>query len=136
MEADALSQLSMGTIAHVKDSKKELVRDVHRLTQLGDLLVDSNEGGVIVKIGSESSLILDVKAMQDLDPIMVDLKKSVSEKAIEAFSPWGDGVLRYQVRLCIPNVDEIRKLTVLDILFTREQPRSTAIYRRSIGRIR
>ena len=29
--ADALSQLSMGSVAHVEDEKKELVRDVHRL---------------------------------------------------------------------------------------------------------
>ncbi|KAH0689080.1 hypothetical protein KY289_016438 [Solanum tuberosum] len=34
MVADALSRLSMGSIAHVEDEKKELVRDVHRLARL------------------------------------------------------------------------------------------------------
>ncbi|KAH0636244.1 hypothetical protein KY285_035987 [Solanum tuberosum] len=32
--ADSLSRLSMGSVAHVEDEKKELVRDVHRLAQL------------------------------------------------------------------------------------------------------
>ncbi|WMV08365.1 hypothetical protein MTR67_001750 [Solanum verrucosum] len=49
--ADALSQLSMGSIAHVGDDKKELVCDVHRLARLCICLVDSNEGSVVVHNG-------------------------------------------------------------------------------------
>uniref|UniRef100_M1BW27 Gag-pol polyprotein n=1 Tax=Solanum tuberosum TaxID=4113 RepID=M1BW27_SOLTU len=45
---DALSRLSMGSVAHVEDEKKELVCDVHRLAQLGVQLVDSTKGGVVV----------------------------------------------------------------------------------------
>ncbi|WMV08378.1 hypothetical protein MTR67_001763 [Solanum verrucosum] len=75
--------MSMGSIAHVRDDKKELVCDVHRLARL------------------------DVKPKQDLDPVLVDLKKSVSEKAI-GFLPRENGVIRYQGRLCVPNVDELR----------------------------
>ena len=33
--ADALSRLSMGSVSHVEDGKKELVHDVHRLAHLG-----------------------------------------------------------------------------------------------------
>ena len=33
--ADALSRLSMGSVAHVEEERKELVKDVHRLTPLG-----------------------------------------------------------------------------------------------------
>ncbi|KAH0680946.1 hypothetical protein KY285_021901 [Solanum tuberosum] len=40
---DALSILSMGSVDHVEDEKKELVRDVHRLARLGVLLVDSTK---------------------------------------------------------------------------------------------
>ncbi|WMV55304.1 hypothetical protein MTR67_048689 [Solanum verrucosum] len=32
---DALSRLSIGSVAHVEEDKKELVRDVHRLARLG-----------------------------------------------------------------------------------------------------
>ena len=31
MVADALSRMSMGSVAHVANGKKELVKDVHRL---------------------------------------------------------------------------------------------------------
>jgi len=68
--SDALSQLSMGSVSHVEDNKKELVRDVHRLDRLGVRLVDSYEGGVVVQNGSESSFVFDVKVKQDLDPIL------------------------------------------------------------------
>ncbi|WMV50565.1 hypothetical protein MTR67_043950 [Solanum verrucosum] len=73
----------MGSVAYVEDSKKELVSDVDRLTRLGVCLVGSNEGGVIVQNGMKYPLFSDVKAKQDLDSILVDLKKSVFENAIE-----------------------------------------------------
>ncbi|KAH0706325.1 hypothetical protein KY289_011401 [Solanum tuberosum] len=84
--ADALSRLSMGIVAHVEDEKKELVRDVHRLAQLGVQLVNSTKGGVMVHNGSESSFVMDVKSKQGLVPILVELKESVLKKSIEAFS--------------------------------------------------
>ena len=32
--ADALSRLSMGSVAHVEEKRKDLVKDVHRLARL------------------------------------------------------------------------------------------------------
>ncbi|WMV57767.1 hypothetical protein MTR67_051152 [Solanum verrucosum] len=52
--------------------------------------------GVIVQNRLESSLVSDVKAKQDIDLILVELKKLVSEKSIEAFSKGEDGILCYQ----------------------------------------
>ncbi|KAH0709388.1 hypothetical protein KY284_010815 [Solanum tuberosum] len=89
--ADPLSRLSMGSVAHVEDEKKELVRDVHRLAR------------------SESSFVADVKSKQHLDPILMELKESVPNTSVEAFSQGGDGVLRYQVRLCVPDVDGLKE---------------------------
>ncbi|WMV54834.1 hypothetical protein MTR67_048219 [Solanum verrucosum] len=45
--------------------KKELVRDVHRLSRLGISLVDSSEGSVVVHNGFESSYVSDVNCKQD-----------------------------------------------------------------------
>lgn len=50
---DALSRLSMLSVALVDDDRKELTRDVHILAQSGDRLVDSSKGGVMVNKGSE-----------------------------------------------------------------------------------
>ncbi|KAH0734704.1 hypothetical protein KY285_010411 [Solanum tuberosum] len=95
--ADALSRLSMGSVAHVEEEKKELVRDVHRLARLGVQLVDSTKGGFMVHHSSESSFVVDVKAKQHLDPILMELKESVLNKSIEVFSQGGDGELREKI---------------------------------------
>ncbi|WMV54907.1 hypothetical protein MTR67_048292 [Solanum verrucosum] len=91
--ADALSRLSMGSVAQVDDDRKELARDVHRLALLGVRLVDSDKGGVMVHNGFESSFVKDVKAKQCLDPTLVKLKEMVLKKSIEAFSQWRYGYL-------------------------------------------
>ena len=82
---------------------------MHRLSHLRVRLVDSNDGKVLVQKGSQSSLVNDVKAKQDLDPKLVELKKLVVEKNIEGFSLKEDGVLRYQDRFCVPDVDGLRE---------------------------
>ncbi|WMV58741.1 hypothetical protein MTR67_052126, partial [Solanum verrucosum] len=93
-------------VAHVKDEKKELIRDVHRLARL------------------------DVKSKQDLDPIIIELKESVLNKSIEAFFQGGDRVLRYQGRLCVPDVDDLREKILEEALGSRYSihPGTTKMY--------
>ncbi|WMV13676.1 hypothetical protein MTR67_007061 [Solanum verrucosum] len=55
----------------------------------------------MVHNSSELSFLMDVKSKQSLDPILVELKEAVLKKSVEAFSQGGDGVLRYQGRLCV-----------------------------------
>ncbi|WMV32942.1 hypothetical protein MTR67_026327 [Solanum verrucosum] len=105
---DVLSQLPMGSVAHVKDSKKDFVRDVHRFTQMGVRLVYSTKGGAVVQNGSKSSLVANVKAKQGLDPNLIELKEALLKMSVEDFSQGGEGMLRYQGILCIPNVDDLR----------------------------
>ena len=102
----------MNSVSHVVDEKKELVRDVHRLSRLGVRLIDSSDGSVTIQNGSESSLMEDVKVKQDMDPCLVDLKKLVETKVIESFSKGGDCVLTYQGRLCVPNIDGLHELVL------------------------
>ncbi|KAH0644963.1 hypothetical protein KY284_032847 [Solanum tuberosum] len=59
-----LNHLSMGSVDHLEEDKNELVRDVHRLAQLGVRLVDCNKGGVVVHNDSKLSFVSDVKAKQ------------------------------------------------------------------------
>uniref|UniRef100_M1DTF1 Gag-pol polyprotein n=1 Tax=Solanum tuberosum TaxID=4113 RepID=M1DTF1_SOLTU len=48
MPKDALSRLSMGRVGHIEEDKKELVRDVHRLSRFGVQIIDFTKGGVMV----------------------------------------------------------------------------------------
>lgn len=99
----------MGSVAHVKHEKNELARDAHRLAWLRVHLVDSLKGVVMVQPNSKFSLVVYVKAKQHCDPILIKLKDSLYGKSIEAFSQGGDDILRYQGKLCIPDVDNLKR---------------------------
>ena len=53
--SDALSQMSMVSVAHIEGNKKYLVKDVHRFARLGVPSEDSPIGGFMVHHKSESS---------------------------------------------------------------------------------
>ena len=59
--ADALSRLSMGSLSHVEEGKKEMVKDIHCLTNLGVRLLDSEDREVIFHGLAKSSLCDEVK---------------------------------------------------------------------------
>jgi len=58
---DALSRLSMGSVTHAKEEKKELAKDIHRLAHLGVCLMDTSPRGMIVQNGSKFSLVAEGK---------------------------------------------------------------------------
>ena len=75
--AYSISRLSMGSVAHVEEQRKELVKDVHRLARLGVLLMRISDGGVTVKNGEESCLVVEVKEKQHSYPILLEHKVAV-----------------------------------------------------------
>ena len=104
--ADALSCKTMESVSLMEDGKKCLVKDVHRLSWLGVRLEDSSNGGFLVDQKSKSSLLVEVRSKQHLDPLLMELQKFVLSKLNDLFSR-GDGVLRYQGWLCVPDVDNL-----------------------------
>ncbi|KAH0757932.1 hypothetical protein KY290_021425 [Solanum tuberosum] len=129
--ADALSRLSMGSVAHVEKERKELAKDVHRLARLGVFLMSISDDGVTVQNGAESSLVAEFKEKQDSDPILLQLKGVVHHKKVEVFSQEGDGVLCHQGRLCVPKVGELRQQILAEAHNSRcsIHPGSTKMYR-------
>ncbi|XP_070032156.1 uncharacterized protein [Nicotiana tomentosiformis] len=90
--------------------QRPLAKEVHRLASLGVLLANFSEGGVIVQNIAKSSLVMEVKENQYNDPLMVQLKEGIHKHKTTASSlNMDDGTLRYQGRLCVPNVDGLRK---------------------------
>ncbi|WMV14251.1 hypothetical protein MTR67_007636 [Solanum verrucosum] len=104
---DALRRLSMGSTSHVEEGNKELAKDMHRLAQLG------------------------VKEKQDKDPIFLELKANVHKQKVMAFEKGGDGMLRYQGRLCVLKVDELQKKIMEEAYSSKYSihPDSTKKYR-------
>ena len=73
-----------------------------------------SNSGVTIQNGEVSSLVVEVKEKKDSDPILLELKGAVHNQRVEFFSQEGDGVLRYQGRLCVPDVAELRKHILLE----------------------
>ena len=84
--ADALSCMNMGSVSHIDEAKKDIVKDVHRLARFGVRLEYSPDGGFMVHHNSESSLVVEVKSKQHLDQPLMELKESVLGKLNELFS--------------------------------------------------
>ena len=84
--ADALSRMTMSSVSHVEESKKDLVKDVHRIARLGVRLEHSPNCGFMVHHNSKLSLVVKVKSKQNLDKSLMELKELVLGKLNESFS--------------------------------------------------
>ena len=56
--ADVLSRTTMGSVSHIDEANKDLVKDFHRLSRLGVRLEDSPNGGFISIITSSHLMLL------------------------------------------------------------------------------
>ena len=111
----------MGSVAHMADLKKELVKIVHRLAQLGARIEEFSKGCFMVRHNSESSLVVDVKSKQHLYPLVMELKEPVLKTNNKSSPQEEDGVLRYQLRLCVTDIDGLReKIMVTYMIFICE----------------
>ena len=54
---DVLRRLSMGSASHVEEENRELAKDVHILSRLGVILIDSTEGSIVVTNGAKLSSV-------------------------------------------------------------------------------
>ncbi|XP_070036137.1 uncharacterized protein [Nicotiana tomentosiformis] len=121
----------MISFAHLEAYQRSLVKEVHRLASLGVHLADSSEGGVIVQNRAESPLVVEVKGKQFNDPLLVQLKEGIHKHKTMAFSLGvDDGTLRYQGRLCVPNVDGLWEKIMTEAHTSRYSvhPGSTNMY--------
>lgn len=75
--ADSLSRMSIGSIAHIEDSKKDLLLKVHHLDRLRVRLFDSFKGNILDENGSKTMFIFEVKLNKNSEPILFKLKEEV-----------------------------------------------------------
>ena len=106
------------------------MKDVQRLSRLRDHLMSISYNGVTIQNGAEFSLIVEVMEKKDRDPILLELRCAVHNQRVEVFSLGEDGVLRYQNRLCVPDVGELRQYILAEVYNSRYSihPGSTKKY--------
>ena len=67
-----------------------------------------SDNGVTARNGAKYSFLVEVKEKQVSNPLLLELKGAIHNQRVEVFSQRGDVVLRYQGRLCVPDVGELR----------------------------
>ena len=85
------------------------MKDVHSVARLGVRFMSISDSGVTFQNGAESSFVVHVKEKQESDLILLELKGAVNNQRVEVFPQGGDGGLRYEVRLCVPDVGGLRQ---------------------------
>nr|XP_009775294.1 PREDICTED: uncharacterized protein LOC104225227 [Nicotiana sylvestris] len=99
----------MGVLAHLARQRQTLGREIQKLANDRIRPDETEEGGITAYALAQFSLVMYVKAKQDEDPYLVRLKEGVRNKEITTFTLGVDGVLKLDDRLCVPDVDGLRK---------------------------
>ena len=86
-----------------------MVREIQRLSSLGVRLANSEDSGVSTREIAESSIIDEVKRHQYEDPILSQYRDAALQKEKTTFKVTPDGVLRYEGRLCVPDIAGLRR---------------------------
>ena len=89
---DALSRLSMYSVAHVDEERKELFKDVHGISRLGICLMSISYNGVTIQNTEESSMVVEIKENHDSDQILLEIKRVKFIIREWGFSPKGEMV--------------------------------------------
>ncbi|KAH0661672.1 hypothetical protein KY284_026603 [Solanum tuberosum] len=116
---DALSRKIMASTYGQSVERQGITKDLCQLASLGVRLLESPDKGVIVQNAAESSLVVEVKEKQYIDPILLKLKENVQQGMIKVFELTQERVLRCQNRLCVPNVDELRNMIMMEAHHSR-----------------
>ena len=86
-----------------------MVREIQRLSSLGVRLANSEDSGVSIREVAESSIIDEVKIHQYKDPILAQYRDASLQKEKTPYKVTPDGVLRYEGRLCVPDIAGLRR---------------------------
>ncbi|XP_070040029.1 uncharacterized protein [Nicotiana tomentosiformis] len=125
------SRKSMGSLSHVEADKVKMTKYLCRLASLQVRLVDAEGGRILVQNTAKSSFVTEVKERQHEDPELIKLRESIPQQRQPLFELTGDGVLRYQGRLCVLSVGELRAKILSEAHYSRYavHPGATKMYR-------
>lgn len=100
--------MMIATVFHVEGDNKYIVKDFYMLNRVGVRLYYSSKCVFTVYHNSESFFVVEVKS-KHLDHYSGNIKSWCFVSFMSHF-PEGDGVLREHCRLCVTNIDFLRKI--------------------------
>jgi len=106
--ADALSRKSMGSLGHIAEVRRPLVKEMHELEKSGVRFEISESGAFLAHVQLQSSLIERVKKSQGGDPKFRKIMEEVRNREDCGFTLDEDGVLHCGGRLCVSEVNDLK----------------------------
>ena len=106
--ADALSRKSPGSLAHISTERRPIIKELHELIDQG-LLLKVTQRCILAQFRARSVYLDIIKAAQSKDPPLQKIRFEVQQGQSQYFMIDSKGTLRLGTRLCLPNVDELRK---------------------------
>ncbi|KAJ8754648.1 hypothetical protein K2173_010739 [Erythroxylum novogranatense] len=98
----------MGSLYHIPIQKKELVKDLTGLFNMGLHLEVSDSQVLVAQFQVKPNLIDEIKTAQDSDPELTKLRIAVQDGKVIEFNIV-DGVLKCGDRLCGPDINGLRQ---------------------------
>src|SRR5262249_48238484 len=89
--------------------KRQLVKELHELYDQGLQLTLLDSGPWLAKFRVCSVLTDRIKATQCQDPQLMDIMTEAQQGQARDFTVDDDGALRMGARLCVPDVDELKR---------------------------
>ena len=106
--ADALSRKSAGSLAHISIERRPIIKELHELIDQG-LQWKVTKKCILAQFRVRSVYLDRVKAAQRRDPQLQKIMFEVQRGQSRDFVVNSEGTLRLGTRLCVPNMDELRK---------------------------
>ncbi|WMV25501.1 hypothetical protein MTR67_018886, partial [Solanum verrucosum] len=107
----------MGSLSYLYVEKRELARELHKLASLRGILLEVDDSGVTIQDTIVSSLVVQVKARQQEDPSLEQLRAKAQDQHSLVFDIARDVVFIYNSRLCVPNVGLPRSRRKFDFIW-------------------
>ncbi|XP_075101825.1 uncharacterized protein LOC142177253 [Nicotiana tabacum] len=128
--ADALSRRSMESLTRLCVVECPIVKEAQQIASQGVRLDEKYDGRLIASMDAKSTLLEQVKAKQFDHPSLLKLKEGVLSGKIKNFALDENGVMRLDGRLCVPNVDDLRREIMVEAHSSRYSihPGSTKMY--------
>ena len=127
--ANALSRKSAGSLAHFSIKRRPIIKELHKLIDHG-LYWKVTKKCLLAQFRVRSVYLDIVKAAQRRDPQLQKIIFEVQQDQFRDFIINKEGMLRLGTRLCVPDVDELRKKIIKEAHFLayRIHPGSTKMY--------
>ena len=126
---DALSRKSAGSFAHINTERRSIIKELHEFIDQG-LQLKVTKKGTLAQFRVRSVYLDRVKITQKSDPQLQKIMFDVQQGQSRDFMIDSDDTLRLGTRLCVPDVDELRKEIMKKAQFSAYSihPDSTKMY--------